>query len=123
MTVVMANRLPLEQQTGADLIYFNETYYSMVMVQYKAMEHGTHRAEFRWQHGDQFTREIKRMKDLLVELQSVVSGNDPDGFRFLQNPFFLNFVQESYLTPTVADCIEAYICRWIFGIAFNNQEG
>ena len=24
LTVIMANRLPLEQQTGADLIYFNE---------------------------------------------------------------------------------------------------
>ena len=37
LTVIMANRLPLEQQTGADLIYFNEAYRSLVMVQYKAM--------------------------------------------------------------------------------------
>ena len=37
LTVTMANRLPLEQQTGADLIYFNEAYRSFVMVQYKAM--------------------------------------------------------------------------------------
>ena len=33
LTVIMANRLPLEQQTGADLIYFNEAYRSFVMVQ------------------------------------------------------------------------------------------
>ncbi len=30
LTVIMANRLPLEQQTGADLIYFNEAYHSFV---------------------------------------------------------------------------------------------
>ena len=40
VTVVMANRLALEEQTGADLIYFNETYRSFVMVQYKALEKG-----------------------------------------------------------------------------------
>ncbi|HFH4177414.1 TPA: hypothetical protein ACTL7P_006571, partial [Pseudomonas aeruginosa] len=38
LTVILANRLPLEEQTGTDLIYFNETYQSFVMVQYKAME-------------------------------------------------------------------------------------
>jgi len=36
--VIMANRLPLEEQTGADLIYFNEAYSAFVLVQYKAME-------------------------------------------------------------------------------------
>src|SRR5205807_7616489 len=40
LTVLMANRLPLEKQTGADLIYYNETYRSFVLVQYKAMEPG-----------------------------------------------------------------------------------
>jgi hypothetical protein len=37
LRVTMANRQPLEKQTGADLIYFNETYSAFVMVQYKAM--------------------------------------------------------------------------------------
>jgi hypothetical protein len=33
LTVIMANRTELEEQTGADLIYFNEMYRSFVMVQ------------------------------------------------------------------------------------------
>lgn len=99
MTIVMANRLPLEQQTGADLIYFNEAYQSFVMVQYKAMETGTHRAEFRWQDGDQFTREIKRMKHLFGKLQSVPHGSDPDSFRFSENPFFLKFCPRVVFDP------------------------
>ena len=61
LTVIMANRLPLEQQTGADLIYFNEAYESFVMVQYKAMDKGSDQPEFRWQAGDQFGQEIERI--------------------------------------------------------------
>jgi len=36
--IILANRMRLEEQTGADLIYFNATFRSFVMVQYKAME-------------------------------------------------------------------------------------
>ncbi|WP_057460967.1 hypothetical protein [Pseudovibrio sp. POLY-S9] len=38
LTVTLANRLPLEEQTGCDLIYYNETFNAFIMVQYKAME-------------------------------------------------------------------------------------
>ncbi len=88
VTVIMANRLPLEQQTGADLIYFNEANRSFVMVQYKAMEKGKDQAEFRWQAGDQFVQEIARMDALLAELGKIQSSSDPDGYRFPENPSF-----------------------------------
>ena len=91
MTVIMANRLPLEQQTGADLIYFNEAYRCFVMIQYKAMEQGTNEPEFRWQDGDQFVKEVKRMETVLLRLSNITSGISPDGFRFSENPFFLKF--------------------------------
>ncbi|MBT3358823.1 MAG: hypothetical protein HN403_04260 [Rhodospirillales bacterium] len=99
LTVIMANRLPLEQQTGADLIYFNEAYKSFVMVQYKAMEKGNDQAEFRWQAGDQFVQEIARMEELLAELSKIRSGNDPDGYRFSENPFFLKFCPRVVFNP------------------------
>jgi hypothetical protein len=38
LEVMVANRTPLEMQTGADLVYFNATYESFVFVQYKVME-------------------------------------------------------------------------------------
>lgn len=77
LTVTMANRLPLEQQTGADLIYFNEAYRSFVMVQYKAMEKGTDHAEFRWKKGDQFEQEVARMDALLLELRNADCPDSP----------------------------------------------
>ena len=99
MTVVMANRLPLEQQTGADLIYFNEAYRCFVMVQYKAMEMGNDEQEFRWQAGDKFVQEISRMDALNAQLKKIKSGNTPDGFRFSNNPFFLKFCPRVLFNP------------------------
>lgn len=99
LTVIMANRLPLEQQTGADLIYFNEAYRSFVMVQYKAMEKRDDEMEFRWQEKDQFCDEIKRMETLLEELKKLPSGEHPDGFRFSDNPFFLKFCPRVVFNP------------------------
>jgi hypothetical protein len=99
VTVVMANRLPLEQQTGADLIYYNETYRSFVLVQYKAFESGADELEFRWTDDDQFASELKRMDDLLEELNKIEADTDPDGFRFSSNPFFLKFCSRIVFNP------------------------
>ncbi len=99
VTVVMANRLPLEEQTGADLIYFNETYRCFVLVQYKALEIGNKGPEFRWAHGDQFTSEIERVDELLQELGKIEPDSDPDGFRFSSNPFFLKFCSRVVFNP------------------------
>jgi hypothetical protein len=99
VTVVMANRLPLEEQTGADLIYFNETYRSFVLVQYKALEKGTQEHEFRWTAGDQFSGEIARMEKLLEEIEKIEPDSDPDGFRLNSNPFFLKFCSRIVFNP------------------------
>jgi hypothetical protein len=100
LTVIMANRLPLEEQTGADLIYFNETYRAFVMVQYKAMEErGDDGPEFRWQVGDQLSEEIARMDAVLAELSKIPIGNNPDGYRLNSNPFFLKFCSRMVFNP------------------------
>lgn len=99
LTIVMANKLRLEEQTGADLIYYNETYRSFVMVQYKAMERGNDGPEFRWQAGDQLAEEIERMDKMLAELAKVAPDNDPDGFRFTHNPFLLKFCSRMDFDP------------------------
>jgi len=99
LTVIMANRLPLEQQTGADLIYFNEAYRAFVLVQYKAMEKAENGAEFRWHDGDQFTKEIERMDALLAELSKCAADSAPEGFRLCSNPFFLKFCSRVVFNP------------------------
>jgi hypothetical protein len=99
MTVVMANRLPLEEQTGADLIYFNETYRSFVLVQYKSMNRGAEGAEFRWQENDKLADEIARMDTLLAALGELPQDRSPASFRLHANPFFLKLCPRTIFNP------------------------
>ncbi|MFN9800161.1 MAG: hypothetical protein ACK54P_09105 [Bacteroidota bacterium] len=99
LTVVMANRLPLEKQTGADLIYYNETYKSFVLIQYKSMDRGNEGAAFRWQPNDKLAEEIGRMDALLKDLQQVPHDVSPMSFRLHSNPFFLKLCPRLIFNP------------------------
>lgn len=103
LTVILANRLPLEEQTGTDLIYFNETFQSFVMIQYKAMERedgadGVAQAVFRLPN-TQLTEEIARMDALLAEIGACPANESHDGFRLIENPFFLKLCPRLVFNP------------------------
>lgn len=103
LTVILANRLPLEEQTGTDLIYFNETFQSFVMVQYKAMEreddeNGIGHAVFRLPSA-QLTEEINRMDMLLAQLKACTASSTHDSFRLTENPFFLKLCPRLVFNP------------------------
>lgn len=99
LTVVLANRLPLEEQTGTDLVYFNETYQSFVMVQYKAMERDDQEGALFRLPSTQLDEEIQRMDKLLGILRSYGPNNHPDGFRLNENPFFLKLCPRIVFQP------------------------
>lgn len=103
LTIILANRLPLEKQTGTDLIYFNETYQSFVMVQYKAMESedreiGPAQAVFRLPNS-QLKEEVDRMNAVLGALKGCGPSRDIDGFRLTENPFFLKLCPRLVFNP------------------------
>jgi hypothetical protein len=50
LTVLITNRQPLEEQLGVDLIYYNETFRSFLMIQYKAMEQEAFEAVYHLPH-------------------------------------------------------------------------
>jgi hypothetical protein len=103
LTVILANRLPLEEQTGTDLIYFNETYHSFVMVQYKAMEREercNRPAEAVYRLPDtQLREEIDRMEAVLHSLKACAPHTDISGFRLTENPFFLKLCSRLVFNP------------------------
>ena len=103
LTVTLANRLPLEEQTGADLIYFNETYQSFIMVQYKAMERVDRKrggSLYLYRLPDaQLKKEIKRMNSVLGALKKCAPNKDISGFRLTENPFFLKLCPRLIFNP------------------------
>ncbi len=99
LTVILANRLPLEEQTGCDLIYYNETFNAFIMVQYKAMEPDEKEgAIFRFPE-TQLTAEIARMDTFLTELAKTKPSNAVNDFRLNSDPFFLKFCPRIQFDP------------------------
>lgn len=102
LTVVLANRLPLEELTGTDLIYFNEIFNSFVMVQYKAMENENGESVFRLPN-TQLAKEISRMEKIRATFSTLLASNDPNDFRISENPFFLKLCPRIDLRPGSAE--------------------
>lgn len=99
LTVILANRLPLEEQTGTDLIYYNEAFKSFVLVQYKAMETDDKEgAIFRFPE-KKLTEEIARMGTFLSELGKLEEGGTVEDFRLNHEPFFLKFCPRIQFDP------------------------
>jgi len=99
LTVVLANKLPLEEQFGADLIYYNETYRSFVMVQYKAMERGGDgKAHFRLPNA-QLELEIGRMDATSAALSAISDDPSRESFRLHASPFILKLCARHTFNP------------------------
>ena len=99
LTVVLANRLPLEEQTGCDLIYYNETFNVFVMVQYKAMEPDDKEGPvFRFPE-KQMMAEVARMDSFLAELAKISPSTSTKDFRLNSDPFFFKFCPRIQFDP------------------------
>lgn len=90
LEIYTANKGPLEEMLGVDLIYINEVAGNTVMVQYKMLkahtDPATSKSDSIFRPDDQFRKEVGRMKVLPI------SGN-PDDYRLHRSPFFFKFVK------------------------------
>lgn len=98
LTVILANRLPLEQLTGTDLIYFNETYRSFVMVQYKAMAHADGVSSFRLPDAS-LDQEIARMVAIEAQLQPISAAGTKENYRLNSGPFYIKLCSRVQFNP------------------------
>jgi len=100
LRVTMANRQPLEEQTGADLIYFNETHNSFVMVQYKAMRAQAGQGPARihvYRPDDQLAEEIARMEEINDVISRIPPANTMAEYRLNSDPFYLKLCPNTSL--------------------------
>lgn len=98
LTVLLANRLPLEELLGTDLIYFNEDFKCFIMVQYKAMEKEGGKFVFRLPNL-QFAEEISRMDSIIQSLRSTSGNGFINDYRFNENPFFVKLCPRLEFDP------------------------
>jgi hypothetical protein len=90
LEVYTANKGPLEEMLGVDLIYVNQTLGNTVMVQYKMLELHldpvTAKADWIFRPDGQLREEIARMK--LPPITGQI-----DDYRLHRDPFFFKFVR------------------------------
>lgn len=92
LEIITANKRPLEELFGVDLIYFNRTQHALVMVQYKMMEPmpstniGSEK-EWKVKVDRQFRKQLQRMETF--------SNNYPPrgAYRLNSNPFYFKLVK------------------------------
>jgi hypothetical protein len=89
LSVVLANKLPLERQLGVDLIYLNETLRAVVFVQYKILrgEDG----EDGYRPDKQLEKEIARMDKAAAMFAALPADQGTDSYRLSREAFFLKF--------------------------------
>ncbi len=88
LTVLLANRLPLEELLGTDLIYYNEDFKCFVMVQYKVMEKEKEKFVFRLPN-EQFTEELDRMDSIMEILKTKLGTGNIQDYRINNIPFYI----------------------------------
>lgn len=92
LTIILANKLPLEHQLGVDLVYVNETLRSVVFVQYKMFRGADGEGGYR--PDNQLTTEIKRMDAAAAKIAKVPVDKSCEGYRFAPDAFFLKFCKK-----------------------------
>jgi hypothetical protein len=96
LVIYTANRLPLEQMLGVDLIYINETRGNIVMIQYKMLEEAKQDNDNR----DWLFRPDQQLSDEIVRMRLPAFEGSLSDYRLSRNPFFFKFVKRKIVDDT-----------------------
>jgi len=105
LEVIYANKNDLEKTLGVDLIYYNETYNSFVLLQYKIMKQNSIGDDFYYRPDDQLRIELKRMDDFLANHPSINPAKHTD-YRLCSEGFLLKLVPNRGLQPASGELIK-----------------
>jgi hypothetical protein len=106
LTIVNANRNPIEKSLGVDLVYYNHYYDSFVMVQYKRMvEESRNTWVYRPYTDKSYEKELSRMKGFEVETPDVPTKCSLENFRLHSRAFYWKLCENVSFKPTATELI------------------
>lgn len=112
LDVIYANKNDLEHTLGVDLIYYNETYSSFILVQYKLMNKETVECEYVYRPDEQLEAEIRRMDNFAKAYHHDGPLCSHEGYRLNGDGFFVKLVPNRGLRPASGELIEGmYLAR------------
>jgi hypothetical protein len=89
LSVMYANRLPLEETFGVDLIYIDDKNKSFIMIQYKRLARGEEKV-YRPASDSNYEKEVA-----LMEKYSTIEPNNSDGYRFNSEMFYFKLCRDT----------------------------
>jgi hypothetical protein len=89
LDLIFAHRTPLEEISGADFIYFNVTFNSFVLVQYKLLEKEGNREFFRL--NDHMRMQLGLMEQFVSALAGLPEITTPNDYRIGHDACFWKF--------------------------------
>ncbi|WFF41217.1 hypothetical protein EVC62_06710 [Salinicola endophyticus] len=105
LEVVYANKNPLERTLGVDLIYYNKSFRSFVLVQYKLMKEKSGVEGFCYRPDEQLDKEVARINDFQekVKIKSDISNHEE--FRLNHDGFLYKLVPNKGLQAATGKLI------------------
>ncbi|MFC3627122.1 hypothetical protein ACFOKJ_13470 [Vogesella amnigena] len=92
LEVVYANKNPLERTLGVDLIYYNKSFHSFVLVQYKLMKEKNDTEGFYYRPDEQLYKEVARIDDFHDKIKINTKTSSHGGFRINHDGFLYKLV-------------------------------
>ena len=94
LEIITANKRPLEELFGVDLIYLNRTQNALVMLQYKMMEPYGHSRHRTGEEKEWIVRIDQQFQDELARMATFDKDLNPDGsYRLNSSPFFIKLIK------------------------------
>jgi hypothetical protein len=107
LTIINANRNPIEESLGVDLIYYSHFYDSFVMVQYKRMvEEARNTWVYRPYSDDGYEKELSRMKGFEAENPDLPDDWTLEDYRLHSRAFYWKLCENVNFRPTASDYIK-----------------
>jgi hypothetical protein len=104
LEIIYANKNDLEKTLGVDLIYYNDTYKSFTLLQYKLMkQNGSD--EFYYRPDKQLEKELARMTEFSSKQSSGITPLHED-YRLCTEGFLLKLVPNRGLQPASGELIK-----------------
>lgn len=112
LEVIYANKNSLEHTLGVDLIYYNETYCSFVLVQYKLMKDKNEKDGFYYRPDKQLDAEVSRMDEFINKYGHIEEIDRHDQYRLNPDGFLFKLIPNKGLQPASEKLISGmYVTR------------
>jgi len=119
--VTNANRAAIESVLGVDLVYYNETYHSFVMVQYKRLRREGQDYVYRPEHDESFAVELRKMLHYDEQLRSGGTMSPLD-YRLDPGVFYFKLCMDALFDPLSMNMIEGMYFPVRYWLAASSSE-